>query len=54
MPKPFHLAWFTNFTQGDWTNPVSTGTGHWDGKFFVEMAQAMGVPASTTSCWKIR
>jgi FMN-dependent oxidoreductase (nitrilotriacetate monooxygenase family) len=41
MPKPFHLAWFTNFTQGDWTNPVSVGTGNWDGKFFVEMAQAM-------------
>ena len=41
MPKPFHLAWFTNFTQGDWTNPVSTGTGNWDGKFFVEMALAM-------------
>jgi long-chain alkane monooxygenase len=41
MSKPFHLAWFTNFTQGDWTNPVSEGTGNWDGKFFVEMAQAM-------------
>jgi FMN-dependent oxidoreductase (nitrilotriacetate monooxygenase family) len=41
MPKPFHLAWFTNFTQGDWINPVSQGTGNWDGKFFVEMAQAM-------------
>jgi long-chain alkane monooxygenase len=41
MAKPFHLAWFTNFTQGDWTNPVSEGTGNWDGKFFVEMAQAM-------------
>src|SRR3984957_10180330 len=41
MPKPFHLAWFTNFTQGDWTNPVSEGTGAWDGKFFVDMAQAM-------------
>ena len=41
MPKPFHLAWFTNFTQGDWTNPVSEGTGNWDGKFFIEMAQAM-------------
>jgi FMN-dependent oxidoreductase (nitrilotriacetate monooxygenase family) len=41
MPKPFHLAWFTNFTQGDWTNPVSEGTGNWDGRFFVEMAQAM-------------
>src|ERR1700726_830221 len=41
MAKPFHLAWFTNFTQGDWLNPVSLGTGNWDGKFFVEMAQAM-------------
>lgn len=41
MTKPFHLAWFTNFTQGDWTNPVSEGTGAWDGKFFVDMAQAM-------------
>ncbi len=41
MTKPFHLAWFTNFTQGDWTNPVSEGTGSWDGKFFIDMAQAM-------------
>jgi FMN-dependent oxidoreductase (nitrilotriacetate monooxygenase family) len=41
MTKPFHLAWFTNFTQGDWTNPVSEGTGAWDGKFFIDMAQAM-------------
>ena len=41
MAQPFHLGWFTNFTQGDWTNPVSEGTGNWDGKFFVDMAQAM-------------
>src|SRR6202012_3419141 len=41
MQKPFHLGWFTNFTQGDCLNPVSQGTGNWDGKFFVEMAQAM-------------
>ena len=41
MTKPVHLAWFTNFTQGDWTNPVSEGTGAWDGRFFVELAQAM-------------
>ena len=41
MAKPFHLGWFTNFTQGDWINPVSQGTGNWDGKFFIEMAQAM-------------
>lgn len=41
LAKPFHLAWFTNFTQGDWTNPVSQGTGSWDGRFFIDMAQAM-------------
>ena len=41
MPKPFHLAWFTNFTSGDWTAPFSHGGSPWDGKFFVEMAQAM-------------
>jgi FMN-dependent oxidoreductase (nitrilotriacetate monooxygenase family) len=41
MPKPFHLAWFTNFTAGDWTAPFSHGGSPWDGKFFVEMAQAM-------------
>jgi long-chain alkane monooxygenase len=41
MPKPFHLAWFTNFTPGDWTSPFSHGGSPWDGKFYVEMAQAM-------------
>jgi long-chain alkane monooxygenase len=41
MPKPFHLAWFTNFTPGDWNAPFTHGGSPWDGKFFVEMAQAM-------------
>jgi long-chain alkane monooxygenase len=41
MPKPFHLAWFTNFTPGDWMSPFSHGGSPWDGKFYVEMAQAM-------------
>jgi long-chain alkane monooxygenase len=41
MRKPFHLAWFTNFTPGDWTSSFG-GTGSpWDGKFFVDMALAM-------------
>jgi len=41
MRKPFHLAWFTNFTPGDWTGSFA-GTGSpWDGKFFVDMALAM-------------
>jgi len=41
MSKPFHLAWFTNFTPGDWQTPFNHGGSPWDGKFFVEMAQAM-------------
>jgi hypothetical protein len=28
MSKPFHLAWFTNLTQGDWLNPMSQGAGN--------------------------
>jgi hypothetical protein len=41
MPKRFHLAWFTNFTPVDWNAPFSHRGSPWDGKFFVEMAQAM-------------
>jgi FMN-dependent oxidoreductase (nitrilotriacetate monooxygenase family) len=41
MAKRFHMAWFTNFMPGDWNNPLSTGTGSFDGKFFVDMGQAM-------------
>ncbi len=39
--KRFHLGWFANFTAGDWESSFSVGTGPWDGKFFVEMAQAL-------------
>ncbi len=41
MPKPFHLAWFTNFTAGDWDGVFSHGGTPWDGKFYIEMAQAL-------------
>ena len=41
MPKRFHLAWFTNFTAGNWDGTFSHGGSPWDGKFFVEMAQAL-------------
>ena len=41
MPKPMHLAWFTNFTAGDWANSFAPGTSPWDGKFYMDMAQAM-------------
>lgn len=41
MGKRFHLAWFTNFTAGNWRETFSHGGAPWDGKFFVEFAQAM-------------
>jgi long-chain alkane monooxygenase len=41
LPKRFHLAWFTNFTAGDWRGVFSHGGSPWDGKFFVEFAQAL-------------
>ncbi|HLY54269.1 MAG TPA: NtaA/DmoA family FMN-dependent monooxygenase [Stellaceae bacterium] len=39
--KPFHLAWFTNFTADEWNGPFSNGGDSWDGSFHVEMAQAL-------------
>jgi FMN-dependent oxidoreductase (nitrilotriacetate monooxygenase family) len=41
VPKPFHLAWFTNFTAGSWDTTFSHGGSPWDGKFYIEFAQAM-------------
>ena len=41
MPKPFHLAWFTNFTAGNWDGVFSHGGSPWDGRFFVDMALAL-------------
>ncbi len=41
MAKRFHLGWFTNFTAGDWSHPFAAGASPWDGKFYVDMAQAM-------------
>jgi Luciferase-like monooxygenase len=41
LPKRFHLAWFTYFTAGNWSETFSHGGSPWDGKFFVEFAQAM-------------
>ena len=41
MSKPFHLAWFMNFTPGDWDSEFSAGHSPWDGKFYVDMAQAL-------------
>jgi FMN-dependent oxidoreductase (nitrilotriacetate monooxygenase family) len=39
--KPLHLGWFMNFTPGGWDSPMSAGGAPWDGKFYVDMAQAL-------------
>jgi FMN-dependent oxidoreductase (nitrilotriacetate monooxygenase family) len=41
MPKRFHLGWFTNFTSGEWNAAFASGGSPWDGKLYVDMAQAM-------------
>ena len=42
MPKKFHLGWFTNFTVDEWNDPFASGGGKpWNGKYYVEMAQAL-------------
>jgi hypothetical protein len=41
MSRRFHLAWFTNFTVGHWDGTFSHGGSPWDGKFYVDMAQAL-------------
>ena len=41
MTKRFHLGWFTNFTAGNWDSTFSHGGSPWDGKFYVEFAQAL-------------
>ncbi|WGF88364.1 NtaA/DmoA family FMN-dependent monooxygenase [Marinivivus vitaminiproducens] len=38
----FHLGWFMNFTVDEWTEPhAGLGGNPWNGKFYVEMAQAL-------------
>ena len=41
MPDRFHLGWFCNFSSGEWNHPFASGLPPWDGKIYVEMAQAM-------------
>ena len=42
MPaQPFHLAWFMNFTPGEWDHPLASGGAPWDGQFYVDMALAL-------------
>jgi FMN-dependent oxidoreductase (nitrilotriacetate monooxygenase family) len=41
MAKPFHIAWFMNFTAGEWDHPMSVGGTPWTGEFHVDMAKAL-------------
>ena len=38
---PLHLGWFMNFTPGEWDHPLAAGGSPWDGRFYVDMAQAL-------------
>src|SRR5215470_4767921 len=39
--KPFHLAWFMNFTPDEWSRPFAAGGRPWTGEFYIDMAKAM-------------
>ena len=39
--KPFHMGWFMNFTTNEWNMPFGNDGMPWNGKFYIEMAQAM-------------
>ena len=41
MTKRFHLGWFTPFGTTAWDDPLSQSEEPWDGKFYVDMAQAL-------------
>ncbi len=41
MAKPFHLAWFMNFSVDEWNGTFSAGGNPWSGEFYVDMARAM-------------
>ena len=39
--KPFHLAWFMNFTPDEWNKPFAAGGQPWTGEFYIDMARSM-------------
>ncbi len=39
--KRFHMGWFMNFTTNEWNTPFGNDGMPWNGKFYIEMAQAM-------------
>ncbi len=41
MTSKFHLGWFTNFTSGPWKTTFDGEGFPWNGRFFVDFAQAL-------------
>ncbi|WP_075214243.1 NtaA/DmoA family FMN-dependent monooxygenase [Mongoliimonas terrestris] len=41
MAKPFHLAWFMNFSVDEWNTPFASGGKPWTGQFYIDMAKSM-------------
>ena len=41
MSRRFHLAWFTNFTAGNWDATFSHGGSPWDGRFYMDLARGL-------------
>jgi FMN-dependent oxidoreductase (nitrilotriacetate monooxygenase family) len=39
--KPFHMGWFCNFTAGAWDDSFAAGYSPWNGRFYMDMAQAL-------------
>ena len=39
--KRLHFGWFMNFTTNEWNAPFGNDGLPWNGKFYIEMAQAM-------------
>lgn len=39
--KRLHFGWFMNFTANEWNTPFGNDGNPWNGKFYIEMAQAM-------------
>ena len=39
--NPFHLAWFMNFSPGEWDSDFAVGGNPWDGNFYIDMAKSL-------------
>src|ERR1700755_63911 len=41
VAKPFHMGWFCSFTAGAWDDSFAAGYSPWNGRFYMDMAQAL-------------